>query len=134
SVMNFVRSSKKHVFSFTALSCDPDQEEIIQLPTMSSLLVQMGTQSFSDQQVLSIARKEHEKVSLRVNLSDPMTLRQLIKITLSSNHIRHLTFILSTAYFLRFLASIGLREEGNQLFDVSDHNTPVLCLEMGSHK
>ncbi|GMT17719.1 hypothetical protein PFISCL1PPCAC_9016, partial [Pristionchus fissidentatus] len=128
-VLNFALRSKKRIDTFCAYYFSPDPHEIIELPRMSDLQVDHMTPGFSDEQVLAIARKEHITASIRGDLSHATTLLRLIQMVRSSNLILEMQIIVPSTVFHRFLSSIGLREEGNVLMDVSEPNSPVFWLE-----
>ncbi|GMT09339.1 hypothetical protein PFISCL1PPCAC_636, partial [Pristionchus fissidentatus] len=131
SVLNFALRSKKFIdrFTISSTSFSPDPHEIIQLPRMSYLCVKGMTPGFSDHLAIEIARKKHTASLIWSDLSHTTTLRRLIQMVRSSKIIREMSITVPIAYFHRFLSSIGLREEGKQLMDVSDPNSLVFWLE-----
>ncbi|GMT12318.1 hypothetical protein PFISCL1PPCAC_3615 [Pristionchus fissidentatus] len=133
SVLHFALQSKKHIDCFKAdFYVNLDPLEILALPQMNFLSVLSMNPGFSDEQALTIARKEHTTAQIVANFSHTTTLRSLIQMVHSSRVAKEMAIIMPTTYFRRFLDSIGLREEGRGLLDVSYPNSsPVYLLEAG---
>ncbi|GMT26661.1 hypothetical protein PFISCL1PPCAC_17958, partial [Pristionchus fissidentatus] len=130
-VINFARQSKIPIHSITTVDFSPDPLELFELPWAQSLTVIHMTPGFSDQQILELAKLGRRDLVLTANLSNPATIHRLIEMVHSSR-VRRVSITVEIDYYHRFLNSISLREEGDQLLDVLDPSSPVLWFEIDS--
>ncbi|GMT21871.1 hypothetical protein PFISCL1PPCAC_13168, partial [Pristionchus fissidentatus] len=131
SVINFLQRSKIPIYSIATADFSPDPLEIMQLPRAKSLTVHDMEPGFSDQQILELANRGFMHLDLSANLSHRATLQHFIEIA-HSRRMLCASITVTIDYFHRFLDSIALREEGDQVLDVSDSSLPVLCFTMDS--
>ncbi|GMT31632.1 hypothetical protein PFISCL1PPCAC_22929, partial [Pristionchus fissidentatus] len=127
SVMEFV--FYRRTVSLQLTDCSADPSVVVQLPRMRSLSV-VQSQAFGDQHVLAIAKNGHDFTSLPVDLCDYSTIPALVEIVRSNEHTQEFKLDLTAECFNRFLASVNLREQGTQLLDVTDAQSPILCGEI----
>ncbi|GMT31860.1 hypothetical protein PFISCL1PPCAC_23157, partial [Pristionchus fissidentatus] len=129
SVMEFVLNLGRRVDSLQLTNCSADPLVVARLPMMKSLSV-VQSQAFGDQHVLAVARNGHSFTSLPVDLSDPSTIPALAEIVRSNEHTQEFKLDITAEHLHRFLASINLREEGTQLLDVTEPQSPIPCGEI----
>ncbi|GMT22370.1 hypothetical protein PFISCL1PPCAC_13667, partial [Pristionchus fissidentatus] len=145
--MNFAQLSNKPIVRVETRHFAPDARIIAEFPRMSYLSVNYDNgmpdkaymhlqqcQTYDDNIILEIARKEHTEMELPGYFSDRTTLRHLIEIVRLSNHINTLTVHhVFSDYFHIFLESLGLREEAGKLIDLSDSNSPKTLFHIPCH-
>ncbi|GMT26671.1 hypothetical protein PFISCL1PPCAC_17968, partial [Pristionchus fissidentatus] len=133
-VLNFARLSGKKFESLALYYFSLDSKNILALPSMRSLSLYATTttKGFSDDELLEIVGVKHKRLLLSANLSELTTLHHLIEEIRSSVVPREITINVDEDYWVRFLASIDLREEGNRLVDFSDPTSHDPCLEFDS--
>ncbi|GMT26765.1 hypothetical protein PFISCL1PPCAC_18062, partial [Pristionchus fissidentatus] len=130
-VLNYARLSGKTIESLELFYVYPDSRTILALPIVRSLSLHVINffKGFSDDELLDIIGVKHERLLLPANLSQLTTMRYIIKEVRSCVAPRAITLNVNENYWLRFLASIDLREERNRLVDVSDPTSHDPCLE-----
>ncbi|GMT11820.1 hypothetical protein PFISCL1PPCAC_3117 [Pristionchus fissidentatus] len=130
SLMNFLHQSKRSIDCLETIGFAPNPKEIIQLPRLSNIRLDQSLTGFSDEEVLDIARIGLQQVQIPANLSHTATISRAVEIVRSHKPSNRRAAILSLfvpiPFCHRFLASIGLREEGGMVIDVTNPARPPI--------
>ncbi|GMT33848.1 hypothetical protein PFISCL1PPCAC_25145, partial [Pristionchus fissidentatus] len=135
SVLRLIQRFEGGNMSFHICCFAPDLQTIIDLPRMKNLIIESNNVALSDyinsEKVLQIIGKDHEYTVLPMKPFKPEHLFRIIREVQSNDRVKGLTLHVSSLNFqYNFLNAIGIREEGANLLNISDANSPIVLGQM----
>ncbi|GMT33846.1 hypothetical protein PFISCL1PPCAC_25143, partial [Pristionchus fissidentatus] len=130
SVLKLVQRFEGENRRFHTCCFAPDPQMIIELPRIKNLVIESDgvalRDHFNPDHILQIIGKDHEDIVVPMKLFKPNDMFRIIRAVHSNDRVKSLSLHVSSLNFqYNFLKSIGIREEGANLINISDANSPI---------